>query len=130
MSIRKVLVVDDDEDIRSICELSLKRLGGWEVLLAGSAAEALTLAGRERPDVILLDVMMPDDDGMAVLEKLRAQDATAHVPVIFLAAKVQTHGVQRYHELGAAGVISKPFEVLQLPDEIRRLVGEAAKAPD
>lgn len=124
-----MLLVDDDEDIRTLCELGLRRLAGWNVVLAGSGQEALAAVDHARPDVILLDVMMPGEDGLQVLERLRAREGLAKVPVIFLTAKVQTHEVERYRKLGAAGVIRKPFEVLKLPDEIRKLVEGSSPGP-
>ncbi len=124
MKIEKLLVVDDDEDIRTVTSLTASRLGHWEVAVAGSGPEALRVAERERPDVILLDVMMPDMDGPATLARLREQPGCAAIPVIFLTAKAQQHEVSQLRSLGAAGVIRKPFDPTALPDEIRRIVAE------
>lgn len=123
--IRKVLLVDDEPDIRRIGQLTLERVGRWEVVLASSGAEAQALAERERPDVILLDVMMPTADGPTTLAGLRASPATADIPVIFMTAKVLEHEVMRLRELGAAGVIAKPFDPMTLPAEIRRVLAGA-----
>ena len=120
--IHKVMLVDDEEDIRTIGQLSLGRVGGWQTVMAASGAEALTKAAAEQPDLILLDVMMPDLDGPTTFGLLRAQDATAKIPIIFMTAKVQKHEVARYMELGAVGVIHKPFDPMALPSEIRRLL--------
>ncbi|WP_434383057.1 response regulator [Melittangium boletus] len=122
MPIRKVLLVDDEADIRTIGQLSLSRVGKWETVLAASGDEALVKADAERPDLILLDVMMPGMDGPTTLARLRAQASTAQTPVIFMTAKIQKHEVARYLELGAVGVIGKPFEPLTLPAEIKKLV--------
>ncbi len=122
MTIRKVLLVDDEDDIRTIGQLSLSRVGKWETVLASNGAEALVKAAAERPDVILLDVMMPGMDGPTTLARLREQPATAQTPVIFMTAKIQKHEVARYLELGAMGVIGKPFEPLTLPADIKKLV--------
>ncbi len=122
MTIRKVLIVDDDEDIRRVTEIALRRVGGWDVVHAASGAEALARARAAQPDVILLDVMMPDGDGPTTLARLRADPATAKLPVIFLTARVQRRELESYRELGAAGVIEKPFDATTLPDAIRRLV--------
>ena len=125
--IRKVLVVDDDEDIRRVTEIALRRIGGLDVVLAASGAEALVRAREEQPDAILLDVMIPDGDGPSTLARLRENPATAKVPVIFLTARVQKSELESYRELGAAGVIEKPFDATTLPDAVRRLVeGSAA----
>jgi two-component system OmpR family response regulator len=125
VTIAKVMIVDDDEDIRVVSEIAVRRLGSWEVVLAASGEEALAKARREQPDVILLDVMMPDIDGPTTVKKLREEPTTASIPVIFLTAKVQSHEIERYLALGAIGVIRKPFDVMTLPEEIRRLVQEA-----
>jgi CheY-like chemotaxis protein len=125
MTIRKVLLVDDEDDIRTIGQLSLSRVGGWQTVLASSGAEALSKAAAEGPDLILLDVMMPGMDGPTTLGKLRAQEATAKTPVIFMTAKIQKQEVARYLELGAVGVIGKPFDPMTLPAEIKRLLPPA-----
>ena len=84
--------------------------------------QALTLAAHERPDVILLDVMMPELDGPGTFASLREDPATATIPVIFMTAKAQPHEVASYRALGAAGVIAKPFDPMSLPGEIRSIV--------
>ena len=122
MNVTKVMIVDDDEDIRMVCELAIRRMGGWEVVMAASGDEALALARSEQPDVILLDVMMPGSDGPTTLGMLRNQPETARIPVIFLTAKAQRQEVDRYIALGATGVIGKPFDVMKLADEIRRII--------
>ena len=122
MQIRKILLVDDDDDIRMVGSLTLQEVGGWEVVEASSGSEALELAAAEELDLILLDVMMPEMDGPATFAKLRASPATASVPVIFLTAKVQRHEVERYQMLGAAGIVPKPFDPMTLPDQIRSIV--------
>ena len=116
------MIVDDDEDVRLVTELAARRIGNWEVMSVASGEEALAGAQLERPDVILLDVMMPVLDGPSTLARLRANPDTATIPVIFLTAKVQHHEVEQYLALGARGVISKPFDVATLPEEIRRIL--------
>ena len=122
MKITKIMIVDDDEDICTVAALSARRVGGWDVVVAASGQEALAKARSERPDVILLDAMMPVLDGPATLVKLREEPSTATIPVIFLTAKVQRREVERYMALGAIGVIRKPFDAMTLPDEVRRIV--------
>lgn len=121
----KVLLVDDDDDLRVIGELALTHVGGMETVLASSGPMALDLAAREQPDVVLLDVMMPGMDGPTTLRRLREQPATAAIPVVFVTAKVQRHEVQRWLELGAIGVIGKPFDPMGLPDELRAIMARA-----
>lgn len=122
MKITKIMIVDDDEDICTVAELAARRVGGWDVVVAASGQEALAKARSERPDVILLDAMMPVLDGPATLVKLREEPSTATIPVIFLTAKVQRREVERYMALGAIGVIRKPFDAMTLPDEVRRIL--------
>jgi CheY-like chemotaxis protein len=122
--IAKVLLVDDEPDIRRIGELSLRRVGGWDVAMAGSGLEAIELFGSYKPDIVLLDVMMPTMDGPQTLAKLREIPEGLRVPVIFVTAKVQRDDVTRLRALGAIGVVSKPFDPMTLPAEIRRIVSE------
>jgi len=110
----RLLLVDDEPDIRAIAKMSLERIGGWEVTAAASAAEALAAAQSATPDVVLLDVMMPDVDGPAVYAQLRPLLGEA-VPIIFLTAKDEH---ERLLALGAAGVIAKPFDPISLPREV------------
>jgi CheY-like chemotaxis protein len=126
MPISKVMMVDDEPDIRTIGQLSLSAIGKWQTVLVDSGREALAVAAREQPDVVLLDVMMPGMDGLATLAGLKEQAATSSIPVIFMTAKVQKHEVERYLQLGAVGVIRKPFDPVTLPAEIRKLLGEAS----
>ncbi len=122
--IERILIVDDEEDIRLVSQLAARRVGGWEALAASSGEEAIRVAVRDRPDVILLDVMMPGTDGPTVLRQLRERAETASIPVIFLTAKVQAGEIERYLALGAIGVIAKPFDPMTFPDEVRRLFTE------
>ncbi|MDA0172225.1 response regulator [Solirubrobacter taibaiensis] len=114
MSTGRLLLVDDEPDIRAIAKMSLERVGGWEVTAAGSAAEALVAVQSAAPDVVLLDVMMPDVDGPEVYAQLRPLLGEA-VPIIFLTAKDEH---ERLLALGAAGVIAKPFDPISLPREV------------
>jgi CheY-like chemotaxis protein len=123
MSARRVLLVDDEDDIRLVARASLERLAGWEVLAASSGREGIALAKAERPDAIVLDVMMPGLDGPGTLVELRADTATADIPVVFLTAKVQAAERRRLEELGAAGVVAKPFDPMTLAGELSSAFG-------
>jgi DNA-binding response OmpR family regulator len=120
--VRRVLVVDDDADIRVIAELALARLGGFQVMLADSGEKALALASECVPDLILLDVSMPLLDGPATLCALRRRRATAHVPVIFFTAASSDAETSRLRGLGALGVLSKPFDMAQLARHVRSIL--------
>jgi CheY-like chemotaxis protein len=123
VSIRRVLVVDDDEMLREVAKVSLEMVGGWEVLTAASGAEAQRLASLERPDALLLDVMMPGMDGPSTVMALRKDPVTRDIPVIFLTAKVSGDGHAQWDHLGLSGVIPKPFDPMILPAEVARLLG-------
>ncbi len=116
-----VLYVDDEPDIREIASLALSGVGGLRVTLCSSGSEALAQIPQARPDMVLLDVMMPLMDGPAVLMKLREDPATSDIPVVFLTAKAQAAEMQSYLRLGALGVIAKPFDPLALTDQLKAL---------
>jgi CheY-like chemotaxis protein len=120
---RRVLLIDDEELIREVAEVSLAKVGGWEVLTASSGEEGLGKAVAEQPDAILLDVMMPGLDGPSTLARLQADPATASIPVVFLTAKVRRSEQQRWTDLGAAGVLVKPFDPMLLADQVAEMLG-------
>ena len=122
---KKILLVEDDDNIRLITRTSLEGLTSWKVVEANSGLVALNLAGAEMPDLILLDIMMPGMDGPTTFSHLRENQATAAIPVIFMTAKVQTQEVEGYIKLGAAGVITKPIDPMLLPEQITGIL-EAA----
>jgi len=117
--LKTILYVDDEPDIRAVVELSLGLVAGFQVTVCASGAEALGRAAELRPQLIMLDVMMPEMDGPATLAALRAQPATADIPVVFLTAKVQPGEVERLKEAGAVDVIAKPFDPMRLGDQVR-----------
>ena len=118
----KVLIIDDDADIRFITAVSLVNVGGMQVAEAASGAEGVQKAKEDPPDVILLDMMMPTMDGVATLAALRAQPETMLTPVIFLSAKTRAADVDRLKGLGAAGVLIKPFDPRTLSEDVRALI--------
>ena len=122
MDIKTILLVDDDPSIRKVAQITLEDVGNWQVNLASSGEEALELLKQQVPDLILLDVQMPKMDGPATLKELRANPATKDIPVIFLTAKVKGTDPGEYTQLGAAGMISKPFDPLRLPAQILELL--------
>jgi CheY-like chemotaxis protein len=123
MSPRRILVVDDEDDIREVAQMSLEMVGGFEVTTAASAAEGIARATADRPDAILLDVMMPDMDGPTAFERLRADARTREIPVILLTAKVQAADRRRFGDLGVTAVIAKPFDPMRLSEEVARALG-------
>jgi CheY-like chemotaxis protein len=121
----KVLVVDDDPDIRRIAALALGRIGGFAVALAASADEALARAAAEPPDLVLLDVTMPGTDGPAALRALRELPTMGRVPVVFFTATSNDADVARLCAMGAVGVIAKPFDIADLPRRVGDILGRA-----
>jgi CheY-like chemotaxis protein len=118
MQRRNILIVDDEEHIREIAAVSLELTENWNILTAGSGAEALRVAPLLKPDAILLDVMMPEMDGPTTFRALQRDPATSGIPVIFLTAKVQAADRLRFSELGVRLLIAKPFDPLRLGEEV------------
>jgi CheY-like chemotaxis protein len=123
MSVKRILVIDNEPYIQEIAQICLETVAGWEVITAGSGAEGIAKAAVAQPDAILLDVMMPEMDGIATFERLQANPSTQALPVIMLTAKVQSGDQRRYTELGIKAAIAKPFEPLQLASEMARILG-------
>jgi CheY-like chemotaxis protein len=120
---RRVLIIDDEEDIRQVAGLSLETVAGWEVILANSGANGIETAVREVPDAILLDVMMPAMDGPTTFQHLKQNPATASIPVLLLTAKVQSSDQRRFAALGVAGILFKPFDPLTLSQQVADALG-------
>ncbi|MDY6782920.1 MAG: response regulator [Cyanobacteriota bacterium] len=118
MAAKRILIIDDEADIREVAQLSLEISNDWEVLTAASGQEGLQIAATEKPNAILLDVMMPDMDGPATWQHLRENPATQNIPVIFLTAKVQATEQRRYAQLGVTAVLTKPFDPVTLADRV------------
>jgi DNA-binding response OmpR family regulator len=117
-----VLVADDDPDIRSLVTLRLEK-SGYEVVAAGDGEQALAAALERAPDLALLDVMMPKLDGYEVTERLRQEEATRHLPVILLTARVQETDIARGVEAGADDYVKKPFSTSELRDRVQAVLG-------
>lgn len=122
---RRVLLVEDDPDIRSVAAMALEAIGGHLVQACESGAQAVAAAPGFAPDLVLLDVMMPEMDGPATLRALRELPEMAQTPVIFLTAKAQPQEVARYRSLGALGVVAKPFDPMTLSGQIRKILDES-----
>ncbi|MBD2183989.1 response regulator [Planktothrix sp. FACHB-1355] len=122
MTTKRILVIDDEDGVREIIQFSLEAGGGWEVLAAACGSEGLALAEAEQPDAIILDVMMPDMDGPTTFGHLQASDRTKHIPTILLTAKAKISEQKQFINLGVAGVITKPFGVRDLVNQIRNIL--------
>ena len=120
---QKVLIVDDEDDIRELARISLERVGGLRVVVASSGEQGLEVAAAEQPDAVLLDAMMPGMDGPTTLQRLKADPATADIPVVFLTGSVQTAERDRFISLGAVGLLAKPFDPMTLAARVRECLG-------
>ncbi len=120
---KRILFIDDELHVRQVVKACLETLGGWNVLLAVSGQDGLVKAVFEKPDAILLDVMMPEMDGLALLQQLKANPITQSIPVVFLTARLSLTEPQRFQELGVKGAIAKPFNSLTLVPQIANALG-------
>ena len=116
-----VLIVDDEQAIRLVCRVNLHS-AGFDTLEASDGVEALALARAKRPDLILLDIMLPALDGWRVAEELGAGEDTREIPIVFLSARSEPADAQRGHELGGVGYITKPFDAAALPDVVAHTI--------
>lgn len=118
MTLSKVLVVEDDLDIQKVVRMSLKVRGTKDVVVVSNGEECLAVAGELKPDLILLDVMMPKLDGYQTCRRLKQDPGTKAIPVIFLTAKAQHFEMKQGLEAGALGYLVKPFDPMTLHDQI------------
>jgi len=122
MEIHKVLLAEDEEDIRKVAQMSLQFRSGWKVTLASNGEECLAKATEDPPDLILLDCMMPKLDGYETCRRLKLDPTLRHIPVIFLTAKAQETEVKKGLSLGAVGYLIKPFNPMSLAAEISQIL--------
>lgn len=128
--IATILVVDDEEDVRALIGLGLEMQSDWTVFNASSGEEALSIAAAHRPDLILLDLMMPDMDGRTTLQRLKANPATRQIPVILMSAKNQSTVQARFSGLEVAAIFTKPLRPLMLPDQILKVLRQNGPNPN
>jgi CheY-like chemotaxis protein len=121
--VKRVLVIDNEEYIREVAQICLETVAGWEVITASSGQEGLAIAGTEKPDVILLDVMMPGMDGLTTFRHLQNDPTTKEIPVILLTGRVQASDLEYYAELGITTAISKPFDAIELAEKVAAPLG-------
>ncbi len=122
--LQHILYVEDDPDIQTVAQIALEMVGGFQLTICSSGRVAIQEAEKLVPDLLLLDVMMPEMDGPSTLEALRKLANTATTPAIFMTAKVQTSEVEYYKSLGALGIIAKPFDPMSLATQVRALWDE------
>lgn len=122
MNPKRVLIIDDEEAIQTVVKFGLQMAAGWDVLTANSGMEGICQAQSEQPDIILLDVMMPEMDGLTTFQKLSQDPETQSIPVILLTAKAQASEKRIFQKTGVNGVITKPFNSLDLAKEITQIL--------
>lgn len=120
-ALQRIMLVEDEEDIRAVAELALEAVGGFNLRTCDSGRKALEQLAEFCPQLILLDVMMPEMDGPSTLRAIKETGDFADVPAIFMTAKVQPEEVNEYLSLGAVAVIPKPFDPMTLSDHIREI---------
>ena len=114
----KILVIEDDRSIQLVLELVFTRMAKCQIMVASDGTEGLALLQQHKPDVVLLDLMMPGIDGFEVCQRAKADEATRHIPIIFLTAQPQPAAVARAMSLGAAGYLVKPFDPIKIIDQV------------
>ena len=120
-ALRHILLIEDDPDIQEVVRMVLEMIGRFAVTACSSEQEALECVTRAMPDMVLLDFMMPGMDGAETLAALRAIPALAAVRVVFIIARARPDEIEAFRRLGAAGVITKPFDPISLPAQLRAL---------
>ena len=122
MTDKNILLIDDEETIQEVVQVGIEIEAGWQVAIASSGSERIDLAEKQQPDVILLDVMMPDMDGIDTLSLLKTNHNTSTIPVIFLTAKAQAEEKNQFQSLGVVDVITKPFNSMTLASQIAKIL--------
>ncbi|MFB2937448.1 response regulator [Aerosakkonemataceae cyanobacterium BLCC-F154] len=123
LTTKRILIVEDEPNLRRLVQTCLETLGEWEVIQAASGYEGLLLAEREKPDAVLLDAMMPEMDGITFLQTLLTTPEIQTIPVVFLTAKEDLIEPESYLPLGARGAIAKPFNPLTLHHQVAAFLG-------
>lgn len=119
--LNRILYVEDEPDIQAVAQIALEAVGGLTLKACSSGEEALAEAIAFAPDLLLLDVMMPNMDGPTTLLELRKLPALANTPVMFMTAKVQPQEIEYFKSLGAIEVVAKPFDPMTLAEQIKTI---------
>lgn len=124
----KILIIEDDEDVRCVASLSLSLIGGLQVLEAEGGRQGLELAAQEKPDAILLELSMTQLDGSQTIVALKKNVQTADIPVVFLTTRTLRSDYSEMLHLGAAGILHKPFDPMTLATELQEIVSQSRQA--
>lgn len=119
--LKKILYAEDERDVQTIVEISVWSTSNYEIKICDNGKILLDCVEDYKPDLILLDAMMPEMDGITTLKNLRLNEKTKDIPVIFITAKAQTHEVKLFNESGVIGVITKPFDPILLCSSIKEI---------
>lgn len=119
--LKKILYAEDEPDVQMVVDITIQTMSNFEIKICGNGKLLLDCVEEYNPDLILLDVMMPEMDGPTTFKNLQANEKTRDIPVIFMTAKAQVHEVNVFKEIGAIGIITKPFDPMQLCSEIERI---------
>ncbi len=120
---KRILVIDNEPYIQEVAQICLETVAGWTVDTASSGLDGLQIALQKQPDAILLDVMMPEIDGLTTFANLQDHPETRDIPVLLLTAKVQASDLRYYEDLGITNTIAKPFDPIQLAQQISTALG-------
>ncbi|MBS1995109.1 MAG: response regulator [Cyanobacteria bacterium SZAS LIN-2] len=124
MNIDTVLLIDDNAEYKKVVSKALESLTSWQILTGSSGQEALQILRLQQPDVILMDVSMPEMDGLEAIEKIRQDKELSDIPIILVTAKVLEEEMEHYASLGLAGIVSKPFDPLELHKRVEEMVSD------
>jgi CheY-like chemotaxis protein len=127
MKTRKVLIIEDEPEIRAILAITLRHSGRFDPIFANDGLEGIAVAAQEKPDLILLDAMMPRLDGYATCRRLKQSEQLRRIPVVFLSARTDSREIDRAMKAGAAGYVPKPFDPLTLASQIADIADGVAK---
>lgn len=122
--LKKILYAEDEPDVQTVVELTVQTMSDYEIQICNNGKEILSLVDEYKPDLIMLDVMMPEMDGPTTFRNLQANEKTKDIPVVFITAKAQVHEVEAFKETGALGVIIKPFDPITLCSQIKKIWSE------
>lgn len=120
-NLKKILYAEDEPDVQTVVELTIQTMSDYQVKICNNGKKLLECVNEYNPDLIILDIMMPEMDGPTTFRHLKLNESTKDIPVIFMTAKAQVHEVEIFKETGAIGVITKPFDPMNLCDEIQTI---------
>lgn len=119
--LKKILYAEDEPDVQVVVELTIQTMSNYEIKVCDNGKKLIECVEDYNPDLILLDVMMPEMDGPTTLKNLKENEATKNIPVAFMTAKAQVHEIENFQKEGIIGVITKPFDPFQLCSDIEAL---------